>query len=208
MSLTGSRFSSDSAPRALPSWGFEDEVEQSFGRPCRQCDGRFKRTYELTSSIVPRETSFHRGVELDFLLLHWILHRSQAAARDCLKVPEAGWYIDGDTKGQRDHRPDTWGRHQAAAHIIVPDDNQQAAMQDAELLANYPPDNEQRFHQHCQIGKVLDKLPNMHLVLDRPDHADLETEVAQGGTQVVLDGNGLRLKQLAMGQQHSKLLTA
>src|SRR6516162_1390130 len=41
--------------------GFEDEVEQSFGRPCRQCDGRFKRTYELTSSIVPRGTSFHRG---------------------------------------------------------------------------------------------------------------------------------------------------
>src|SRR6516165_11102288 len=40
--------------------GFEDEVEQSFGRPCRQCDGRFKRTYELTSSIVPRGTSFHR----------------------------------------------------------------------------------------------------------------------------------------------------
>src|SRR5215472_5234419 len=34
--------------------GFEDEVEQSFGRPCRQCDGRFKRTYELTSFIVPR----------------------------------------------------------------------------------------------------------------------------------------------------------
>src|SRR5262249_22338430 len=37
--------------------GFEDEVEQSFGRPCRQCDGRFKRTYELTSFIVPRATS-------------------------------------------------------------------------------------------------------------------------------------------------------
>src|SRR5919204_6636823 len=47
--------------------GFEDEVEQSFGRPCRQCDGGFKRTYELTSSIVPRGTSFHRWVELDFL---------------------------------------------------------------------------------------------------------------------------------------------
>jgi len=78
--------------------------------------------------------------------------------------------------------------HQAAAHIIVPDDNQQAVMQDPELLANYPPDNEQRFHQHGQIGKVLDKLPNTHLVLDRADRADLETEVAQGGTQVVLDG--------------------
>src|SRR6516164_7503272 len=49
--------------------GFEDEVEQSFGRPfgrpCRQCDCRFKRTYELTSSIVPRGTSFHRSVELE-----------------------------------------------------------------------------------------------------------------------------------------------
>src|SRR5207248_8653708 len=46
--------------------GFEDEVEQSFGRPCRQCDGRAKQTYDLTSSIVPRGTSFHRWVELDF----------------------------------------------------------------------------------------------------------------------------------------------
>jgi hypothetical protein len=60
--------------------GFEDEVEQSFGRPCRQCNGRFKRTYELTSSIVPRGTSFHRWVELDLVLSHLILHRSQAAA--------------------------------------------------------------------------------------------------------------------------------
>jgi hypothetical protein len=46
--------------------GFEDEVEQSFGRPCRQWDGRFKRTYELTSSIVPRGTAFHHWVDLRF----------------------------------------------------------------------------------------------------------------------------------------------
>ncbi len=46
--------------------GFEDEVEQSFGRPCRQTNGRSKRTCELTSSIVPRGISFHRGAELDF----------------------------------------------------------------------------------------------------------------------------------------------
>src|SRR5262249_56177085 len=46
------------------SMGVGDEVEQSFGRPCRQTNGRFKRTYELTSSIVPRGTSFHRAVEL------------------------------------------------------------------------------------------------------------------------------------------------
>jgi hypothetical protein len=66
--------------KALPSWGFEDEVEQSIGRPCRQCDGRSKRPNELTSSIVPRGTSFHRWVELDFLLSHLILHSSQATA--------------------------------------------------------------------------------------------------------------------------------
>ena len=46
--------------------GFEDEAEQSLGRPCRQMNGRSKRTYELTSSIVPRGTSFHRAVELGF----------------------------------------------------------------------------------------------------------------------------------------------
>ena len=54
-------------------------------------------------------------------------------------------------------------------------------------LRNYPPDNEQRFHQHSQIGKVLDKLPNTRLELRRPHDAYLKTEVVQGGTQVVLD---------------------
>jgi hypothetical protein len=46
--------------------GFEDEVEQSLGRPCRQTDGWSKQTRELTSSIVPRGTPFHRLVEFEF----------------------------------------------------------------------------------------------------------------------------------------------
>ena len=46
--------------------GFEDEVEQSLGRPCRQTDGRSKQTRKLTSSIVPRGTPFHHLVELEF----------------------------------------------------------------------------------------------------------------------------------------------
>ena len=54
--------------------GSEDEVEQSLGRPCRQSDGRSKRTCELTSSIVPRGTSFHRWWSSGFLLLDLILH--------------------------------------------------------------------------------------------------------------------------------------
>jgi len=51
---------------ALPTVRFEDEVEQSLPRSCRQTDGRSKRTYELTSSIVQRRTSFRRWVELEF----------------------------------------------------------------------------------------------------------------------------------------------
>src|SRR5262245_38746379 len=45
--------------------GFEDEAEQSLPRPCRQTNGRFKRTHDLTSSIVPRGASFHRSVKLE-----------------------------------------------------------------------------------------------------------------------------------------------
>src|SRR5262249_28090983 len=126
---------------------------------------------------------------------------------DRLGVPEAGRYIDGDTEGQCDHRANTGDRHQAAAHVIVPDMCHQAAMQDADLLANCPADNEQRFDQHGHIREVLDKLLDARLKLNRPHYAHLKAEVAQGGTQVVLDGDGLRLKQLAMGQEHSKLLT-
>ena len=46
--------------------GSEDKVEQSFGRPFVQENGRSKQTCELTSSIVPPGTLFHRLVELDF----------------------------------------------------------------------------------------------------------------------------------------------
>jgi hypothetical protein len=66
--------------------GFEDKVEQSLGRPCRQSDGRSKQTCDLTSSIVPRGTSFHRSAELEFLLLDLILRGFHAAAPACSRV--------------------------------------------------------------------------------------------------------------------------
>src|SRR5271169_6730945 len=46
--------------------GFEDEMEQSRPRPYRQGDVRSKLPHELTSSIVPRGTSFHCLVELEY----------------------------------------------------------------------------------------------------------------------------------------------
>ena len=51
--------------------GFEDEVEQSMPRPLPLRNGRSKRTRELTSSIVPRGTSFHRLVETR-VSFYWI----------------------------------------------------------------------------------------------------------------------------------------
>jgi hypothetical protein len=58
--------------RQRPSiMGFEDEVEQSMPRPLPLRNGRSKRTCELTSSIVPRGTSFHRLVETR-VSFYWI----------------------------------------------------------------------------------------------------------------------------------------
>jgi len=66
--------------------GFEDEAEQSLPRPCRQCYGRSNRKYELTSSIVPRGTSFHRKVEFEFPPIGSDLSRCHAAAAACSRV--------------------------------------------------------------------------------------------------------------------------
>src|SRR4029078_5031614 len=69
-------------------------------------------------------------------------------------------------------------------------------------------DNEKRYKKNGQTTEVLDKLLYARFELHRPHHTHLETEVAQGGAQIVLDCDGLRLQQLAMGQQHPQFLTA
>jgi hypothetical protein len=51
---------------ALPSWDSKTRWNNLLDDLARQCNGRFKQTYDLTSSIVPRGTSFHREVDLRF----------------------------------------------------------------------------------------------------------------------------------------------
>src|SRR5205807_3089592 len=65
MSLTGSCFSSESAPRPFHH-GIRRRGGTIFWSALPSTNGRSKRTCELTSSIVPRGTSFHRSVELEF----------------------------------------------------------------------------------------------------------------------------------------------
>ena len=57
-------------------------------------------------------------------------------------------------------------------------------------------------------GRVLDQLPDTRLELDRSHDPHLETEVSQRATQVIVEGNGLRLHKLAVGQKHPQLLAA
>jgi hypothetical protein len=81
-------------------------------------------------------------------------------------------------------------------------------MQDDDLLAQHPPDNEQWFDHAGQVGDIRDQLLDPALELHRPDYADLEAEVTQSPAQIVLDRDRLRLQQFAMGQQHPQLLAA
>ena len=67
MSLAGSCFSSESAPGPFHH-GVRERGGTIFRSALPSIGGRSKRTYDLTSSIVPRGTSFHRTVELAFLL--------------------------------------------------------------------------------------------------------------------------------------------
>ena len=63
MSPTGSRFSSESALRPF-QYGIRGRGGKFFWAALPSYRQWAKRTYELTSSIVPRGTSFHRSVEL------------------------------------------------------------------------------------------------------------------------------------------------
>ena len=81
-------------------------------------------------------------------------------------------------------------------------------MQHVNLLAEHPADTEHRFDQCHQVGDVLDQLFNTRLKLDRAHDADLETKVTQTGTQIIPNGDGLRLQQLTMGQQRAQFLAA
>src|SRR3974377_1953990 len=61
--------------------GFEDKVEQSFTRPCCSDERQGQADMRSHLIIVPRGTSFHGSVELEFSFLsNSILHGFHAAA--------------------------------------------------------------------------------------------------------------------------------
>jgi len=73
--------------RALPSWDPRTRRNNLLGGLGRQSNGRTKRTHELTSSIVPRGTSFHCWVELWFSPIWFALERFSCCCRGLLPGP-------------------------------------------------------------------------------------------------------------------------
>src|ERR1022692_4484772 len=98
--------------------GFEDEAEQSIGRPYRQTNGRSKRPNELTSSIVPRGTSFHRSVELEFPPIAFDPVRP--SCRYDLPGPAELGAVNPDAV--HDHGQPTRQRHDRLFHPAAPGD--------------------------------------------------------------------------------------
>src|SRR5947207_2531505 len=86
MSLAGSRFSSESAPRPFHH-GIRRRGGTIFWAALPSSNGRSKQTCELTSSIVPRGTSFHRWVELEFPPIGSDLARLSGCSRGLFSGP-------------------------------------------------------------------------------------------------------------------------
>src|SRR5450631_466924 len=116
MSLTGSRFSSESAPRP-----FHYGIRGRGGTICwATFDSRFKRHYELTSSIVPRGTSFHGLVELEFSPIVFDPARFSCCCRGLFPGPAELSAIN--PYAVHDHGQPTRQRHDRLFHSAAPGD--------------------------------------------------------------------------------------
>src|SRR5580700_9999847 len=134
MSLAGSCFSSESAPG--PSiMGVEDGVEQSFGRPCCQRDGRSKRPSELTSSIVPRGTSFHRRVELEFPPIGFDPVRLLCCYRGLFPFPAELGAVNPDAV--HDHSQSPGQRYNRLFHPAAPGDLHRPGLEPGPFLGTH-----------------------------------------------------------------------
>jgi hypothetical protein len=100
--------------------GFEDEAEQSNGRPCHLLNGRSKATCELTSSIVPRGTPFHRLVEREFPPIGSDLLRLSCCCRGLLPGPSELGAVNPDAV--HDHGQSPGQSYNGLFHTAAPGD--------------------------------------------------------------------------------------
>jgi hypothetical protein len=82
----------------------------------------------------------------------------------------------------------------------------QFAAKHAELLAQDLAGDQQRFDDRGQVRMIRDHSRIRASNLTVPTMPNLEAEIAQRVTQIVLDVERLGLQELATGQQHAALL--
>lgn len=132
--------------------------------------------------------------------------RQSQRGTDGLGVPEAGRNIDGAGVDQRDHWTDTGNSHQPSASGVIRYNRQQLTMQDHERLTELFPNCQQWRHNAGQVRHVFDQLADTYLEASGADDTDLEPKIAQHPPNVILNGDGLFLHQLAGRQQRPSLL--
>jgi hypothetical protein len=118
MSLAGSCFSSESAPRP-----FHHGIRRQGGtisNATLPSNGRSKRTCELTSSIVPRGTSFHRSVELECPPIGFDPARFSCCCRGLFPGPAELGAVNPDAV--QDHGEPTGQGHDCLFHPAAPGD--------------------------------------------------------------------------------------
>ena len=148
MSPAGSCFSSESAPRPF-QYGIRRRGGTIFGSALPSSDGRSKRTYELTSSIVPRGTSFHRWVELGFSPIAF----DSAWFSCCCDVPGPAELGAINPYAVHDHGQPARQRHDRLFHPAAPGDLHRPGLEPRPFL---------RMQQHA-LGRFVEHDPH-HLI--------------------------------------------
>ena len=116
MSLAGSCFSSESAPGPFHH-GVRERGGTIFWAALPSIGGRSKRTYELTSFIVPRGTSFHRAVEFEHSPIQCCV---AVMPLRLLPGPAERGAVDPDAV--HDHGQPARQRHDCFLHAAAPGD--------------------------------------------------------------------------------------
>src|SRR5260370_2944598 len=117
MSLTGSCFSSESAPGPFHH-GIRRRGGTILWAALPSGDGRSEQTCELTSSIVPRGTPFHRWVELEFPPIAFDPVRSSR----CYSLPGPAELSTVNPDAVHDHGQPACHSHDHLFHSAAPAD--------------------------------------------------------------------------------------
>jgi hypothetical protein len=108
-------------------------------------------------------------------------------------MAEPAGNVDRRNIGERDNRPDPGHRHQPLANVITLGLVDNLLVQFGEFFAQLTPSSEQRLHDVRQVGVRLNEFAYLRLKGTTGNYADLQPEIAQQPTHIVLQSDRLFL---------------